>query len=348
VYSTAWSPDSNHLLVSLSSKVIETGVDPIYGFEVRDRHGSLVQKVLGQDPAGWLDETHILAFQGLGDSFDEPGYSKNAHASILAIDGSPPTPVDIAYGDGQLLSGHGEVALPRFLGHPAPNVSKYEFRVWSPAGTSAVHSGYPFAWSPDGTKLAIWHGFEPTRGPAGWLEVVSWPGLETLYEDEPHQTIGNASFDPSSAHIAFERSADETDVYPPNYLRIAALDGEPPVDLPPNPPQTGISSLWVGEMLHTIAFGSNVEQVWDTKGELIDERAPVAPFASSSRDGSTVVYWNVGEPSGSSDSFFVVRDGLQATYDVPSSHHYISGDGLSPDGRSIYVAGDGMVFVRDL
>ena len=75
VYGVAWSPDGKLLTIALSSNIARLGVDEIYGFEVRDRGGNLVDNVLGQDPIGWLDDTHILAYSGLGDSFDQPGYS---------------------------------------------------------------------------------------------------------------------------------------------------------------------------------------------------------------------------------------------------------------------------------
>ena len=75
VQGVAWSPDGTFLTIALSSNIARLGIDEIYGFEVRDRGGNLVDNVLGQDPIGWLDDTHILAYSGLGDSFDQPGYS---------------------------------------------------------------------------------------------------------------------------------------------------------------------------------------------------------------------------------------------------------------------------------
>jgi hypothetical protein len=347
VHSASWSPDSKHFLVALATKVIQSGVDPIFGFEIRNSDGGFVTKLADEDPVGWLDDTHVLAYEGLGDSSDEAGYAGNAHASIIDIAGGDAVATNVPYGEGPLVSGNGAVAIPRFHGYVEPNVPKYDFVVWSNGALSGPHQGYPFAWSRDGSKLAIWHSFEPTRGPDGWLEVVTWPTLQTVYEDLPHQQIGSATFDPAGEHIAFERFSNETDVYPPTYIRIAALDGASAADLPEIPPQTGVGWFWNRSVLKTIVAGQTTETSWAATGSLVASRTPPGQGGESSQDGSTAIYWSGGDAD-PVQNFIVEHDGGQNKYNLPSSPVDFPPGILAPDGSAIVVVGDGALYVRKI
>jgi hypothetical protein len=336
VFDLVWSPDSAYFFDSRSTLMAS---HPISGFEIRSKDGVTVSTKSEATPVGWVDSRHVLAYTGLGSSFDETGYAANAQAVVVGLDGSQAIE-NIPYRGGPLTSGYGPVAIPHCDGEDAPTVPKCDFVVWSNGQLSETRPGYPFEWSRNEKTptLAVLHPLEPTRGIEGWLEVLSWPDLGTVYEDQPHEQIGTAYFDPHGDFIAFEKSE------PDAHVRIATTWGTKPFDFP----ESELGRWFWTQYAFNVIDNAGVMRSWDGLGNLVAIRPAPAAFARSSDDGRTVLYWNDEVGNGSALTHFAVAAN-DTTTDVtlPSAPVYFPGN-LAPDGSAIALVSDDAVYLRDL
>jgi hypothetical protein len=114
-------------------------------------------------------------------------------------------------------NGHGAIAYRTDVSQTECGFQPcWRYRVWTRDGLTQEVPGLPVAWSTDGTRLAVIH--QRVESPAtsknhgyaagwdgytGWLEVLSWPNLESVYRDRRLMANENLNFDPAAEHVAF-------------------------------------------------------------------------------------------------------------------------------------------------
>ena len=174
----SWSPDGNHLLVSLE-----------YESDVYDRFGNR-ESSFGQYE-GWLDATHVIAGDGHVAGIDQP-YSGGPQSNSWVV-----------------ASGHGAaaiiVAVPGCVGDPI--IDWYRNGQYVKAGEQAT----PYGWSPDGSLLLLGHmSCSSADGEAsGWkgrVDVVDFASGRIL-ATAPN-VRGQMAFNPSATELAAQSDAD--------------------------------------------------------------------------------------------------------------------------------------------
>jgi Tol biopolymer transport system component len=121
--------------------------------------------------------------------------------------------------------------------------------VMSGATLSEPRDGYPVAWSPDGSELAVFHVTEVGGGidghPAGWLEVVRSTGVSVASARSVRTgIISQVAFSPDGARVAF---GDDTN---------AAVQGE----------RIGVLEIGTGSLRRIPGFGPFT---WASSDELL-------------------------------------------------------------------------------
>ena len=248
----------------------------------------------------------------------------------------PDVPLGLANGRGAVAFVDTDTTTDGCRGSPCTT-----FTIWTPLGTSRQLDGVPVAWSRAGDRLAVVHDTEragtgasrPGTGAGqpwalGWIEVLSWPGLETIYANrELLSEEVHTGFDPTGRYLAFMYG-----------------DG-------------GIADLETGR--HVLVEGHWVNQpVWDAAGRLIVMRdggtvaaldtagverqrwTAVGDYIVGTLDGSTVaVNWWGDPPIGPVGAFTVLRDDRSFEVALPEdmlgTFVYPS---LTPDGSHLVVS----------
>jgi hypothetical protein len=290
--------------------------------EVRDTSGMLLASYSQFDRVYWLDASHLLGYR------DNVG-SSGAVASIADLAGSVVAAPQILNGEPDgLPNGFGDVAVARKDASGA--VSTYTFSVWSGDRVSATHDGYPMAWSADGTKLAVVHFIKwDMKDFSGSLEVVSWPGLDSLYVG-PRASFDEYSieFDPSDRFVSLPDYSDD-----PSSLRsstrIVSIQDGATSDIPCSTPCT---VFWNDHQQLSFDTRGQLE-TYDTTGKLVDERLVGGFLANASPDGSTVAYI-----SDSIGAIAIYRDGSLISQSQFGSGG-ISQPWFSPDGSALLLYG---------
>lgn len=311
-FGAAWATDGAHFFDGL----------PTSPLEVRDISGMLLASYSQFDRVYWLDASHLLGYR------DNIG-SSGAVASIADLAGSVVAAPQILNGEPDgLPNGFGDVAVARKDASGA--VSTYTFSVWSGDRVSAPHDGYPMAWSADGTRLAVVHFIKwDMKDFSGSLEVVSWPGLDSLYAG-PRATFDEYSieFDPSDGFVSLPDYSDNS-LSLHSSTRVVSIDGGATADIPCTIP---CRTFWRDRQQLSFVSRGQLE-TYDAFGKLVDERLAPGLLANASPDGSTVAF--IGESIGNID---IERDGQ-----LVSSSQFgaggISQPWFSPDGSQLLLYG---------
>lgn len=169
-----------------------TGADT----HVVDVEGEVVATYEGADSAFWIDSERLLLVDAFGDPVVGAPTPRRGGALYVVAVGSIDFQL-IGYDEGDPLpSGTGLVAFRSDAG---------TFRVWSNAGWTTDKPGYPIAWSPANSDLAVLN-LRQSQGVGleGFVDVLDWPSLEVFTSDTENVTSPNfAHFDPAGEHLGF-------------------------------------------------------------------------------------------------------------------------------------------------
>jgi hypothetical protein len=260
-----------------------------------DSSGNLVRSLDG-DRVVWLDATRFVLWR--------------ASSSFLgSVDSTVLTPTAVTFPADALSNSHGAVAITTAN---SSDTAKTSFVVWTQAGTSRVVIGEPEAWSPDGTRIAVWHSTAPAGPlgvgyqPTGWVEVLSWPDLRSVASLKDDSFVRQTSFDPSGRYLVVSR------------LGVAGFS---------------ILDLATGRMVGPSGVAGS--PVWDSSSDLLvsaadgsvttypisgappTTRAGLGDGVASSTDGSTIVTFFSQDYLPNPRPITLIRNGVSRTVSVP-------------------------------
>jgi hypothetical protein len=304
----SWSPDGKWLAVWDEFVSGQT-----QDLRLLDRAGNPVRSLDG-DRLVWLNATQFVL-------------SRASSSFLGSVDSTVVTPIASTIPAGALSNNHGAVAITTV--QPL-DPAKTSFVVWTQAGTSRVVIGEPEAWSPDGTKLAVWHSTAPP-GPlgigyqaTGWVEVLSWPDLRSVGSLKSDSFVPQTSFDPSGRYLlAFHLGLAGFSI-----LDLATGQTVGPSGV------TG-SPAWdnSGNLLVSATDGSVT--TYPISGVPATTQAGVGDGIASSTDGSTVVLYFSQDYSPNPRPIALIRNGVSRRIVVPGGLE--SAPVISPDGSGIVV-----------
>jgi hypothetical protein len=215
-----WSPTGEWLLLRTGDQVeLHRGSDM---FAVRSYDAPNVEYA----QSDWIDEDSFLLYSANLSPTDE--LTGLAWLGTVTTEGlTGPVDVPMAEESGYFIdglgNGHGAIAFSNTGERDDSCGARVcpTFRIWTVDSTSATLRGQPIAWSPLGDRLAVIHPrFAATNTPLGigagvaglrgWLEVLAWPSLETIYKDVRLET--------DAAELAFASSG--------RYLIVQPYDRE--------------------------------------------------------------------------------------------------------------------------
>lgn len=115
-----------------------------------------------------------------------------------------------------MLVGLGHVAVAPHNGGLSPSDT---FQLWDGNKLSAPISGFPWAWSDDGTRLAVLHGrtgdYYVGPGDPGTIEVVDAKGVSIAsFGDLVAATSSGMYFSPDDRYLAIDDAVDKVGVDP--------------------------------------------------------------------------------------------------------------------------------------
>ena len=333
-----WAPDSNHLIV------VTQNANEYDGMELLDRAGNSLATATGLETYPfWLNSSVVEGYEATS----MPGYAARfqyhmAPGRSFAV--SDPTPASVVLPCCDPISnGEGAIATTRYLPDRVPNLIRPKFVVWQDGVESAEHDGAPVAWDLAGDKLLVIHPTQPeVHGiPDGWLEVLSWPSLTSVFQDDPNNAVSEAGFDPSGRYVSY------TYVYPDASnawhmeIHIVDLNSGTTTRIP----LAGDSSeMNVGDYVWNnqgqVLVASNVDMTLSTylpDGTVVNTTDLAHPTSlQASANGETILTsnWETDNPS----DLRVFRNGVSRPVWVPGD--WVDSYSLSPDGSQLFVSGN--------
>jgi hypothetical protein len=306
----SWSPDGKWLAVWDN---VAFPPPATQNLRLIDGAGNLVRSLDG-DRLVWLDATQFVLSRG--------------NSSFLGTVGSADlTPIAATFPADALSNNHGAVALT--TANPS-DTAKTSFVVWTQTGTSRVVIGEPEAWSPDGTRLAVYHS-TATAGPhgaapepPGWIEVLSWPDLRSVASLKNDSFVRQPTdFDPSGRYLLVSGFGLA------GYSILDLATGKTVVRAGTGSPAWDSAS----DLLVTATDGSVT--TYPISGGPATTQAGVGDGAASSTDGSTIVLYFSQDYSPSHRPITLIRNGVSRTITVPGGLE--SNPVVSPDGSGVVI-----------
>ncbi|MGD0861916.1 MAG: hypothetical protein ABSA21_04065 [Candidatus Limnocylindrales bacterium] len=305
----SWSPDGKWLAVW-----DEFATGATQDLRLLNGAGNLVRPLDG-DRLVWLDATRFVLSRGNSSFLGSVG--SDDLAAIAAT-----FPADALSND------HGAVALT--TADPS-DTAKTSFVVWTQAGTSRVVIGEPEAWSPDGTKLAVYHS-TATAGPQGiapeppgWIEVLSWPALRSVASLKSDSFVRQpTNFDPSGRYLL----ASGFGLAGYSILDLATGETVGPAAVTGSPAWDSSSDLLVAATDGSVT-------TYPISGGPATTQAGVGDSAASSTDGSTIVLYYWADYSQNPRPITLIRNGVSRQIPVPGGLE--SDPVVSPDGSGVVI-----------
>jgi hypothetical protein len=305
----SWSPDGKWLAVW--DEFVSGATQDL---RLLDSAGNPVRSLDG-DRLVWLDATEFVLSRG--------------NSSLLgSVDSTGLTPIAVTFPAGALSNNRGAVALT--TGQPL-DPAKTSFVVWTQASTSRVVIGEPEAWSPDGTRIAVWHSTAPA-GPlgvgyhaTGWVEVLSWPDLRTLGSLKNDSFVPQPTyFDPSGRYLLATKLG---------LAGLSILDLVTGRTLGPSG-VTGVPA-WDRASDLLVAASDGSVTTYPTSGGPSTRQAGVGDSVASSTDGSTIILYFWGDYSQNPRTITLIRNGLPRAISVPGGIE--SAPIIAPDGSGVVI-----------
>jgi hypothetical protein len=320
-----WSPDGSYLLLEEQD---------VTALVLVAADGRQIGSYDGYIEPTWLTDDTFVAYNA---SSMPSGPQKQVTAQAMlgnATDGTSSV-IDFPCCD-PVGNGHGSAAvswsLPYLHGVPQP-----QFSVWSDGVVTDPQAGLPIAWSPNGDKLVVAHPVTQQTITDGWMEVVRWPGLESIFEgDRSSETGLKTPFDRTGNYVAHAGVIGSGD------NAVGSVD---------------VSNLDTGVVTQIPTLGNHMSFAWDANGYVLvsdfngltaytPDGASVVntPFSgtivSGAADGSTVLLL---------DSGGVLTNYLTgATVPLPATPESETGFWLSPSGSGLFVVSNGGPWLAQL
>jgi dipeptidyl aminopeptidase/acylaminoacyl peptidase len=227
---------------------------------------------------------------------------------------------------------------------PDPGLFQPTFVVWQDGHASPEHDGDPLGWDAAGDKLVVIHSLQPVDidpffDPRGWLEVLSWPGLQTLYANKSKDDIGDAAFDPSGSYVDYSSVTQDASGVWREHVDLINLSTGSVATISIAGDATGVVGGYVWNAQSQIVTYSDAApfvSTYDAAGNRVSEQkvAPKINFQASA-DGSTLVGFGVDLNTGYSTGAIAYRDGSSAPLQPPGDLRSFS---VSPDGKHILIS----------
>ena len=310
--------------------------------QVFDDAGNLVRTLSGAGDPVWLDAGTFEAYE-VG-QFPPADPNPDAFSQFHTVPGQS---VDVASGAianvtlpccYAMSNGHGAVAVAKNMpglagGAGSKNPS---FAVWQDGSLSPEHDGEPLAWDANGDKLAVLHATQPTNGASGSVEVLSWPGLTSLYTSDTKEAV-DATFDPSGAYVSY--AIDSKDGAGALRMTVDVADlaagTVATIAIAGDPTKYDEGYFWndQGQIL-TYTGAAPVLSTYQSDGtKIADLDVPPSTSFTASSDGTTLISSQIG-PNGYASPVSIYRGGVTTPLNIPGEVHNFS---IAPDGRQLLV-----------
>ena len=331
-----WSPDSRHLLTSKG----RTGSLILYTAD-----GQQIASYADFVDPTWLGDDTFLAYRGY-----PPSNAKPVDIDAVMGNATDGSVTDTSFPCCNTLgNGAGAVVVFWFPPHPGSPHEQAQYSVWSNGKSTDARPGFPdewSAWSPAGDKLVIEHPFGSPRvfAPEGWGEVLTWPGLNRIFEGDHNQAFGQVSFDPSGSYLAYQTAVDPAQADHVNDVHIVTLATGAVSTIPIEGDQ--FSFAWNAQsqlIVSDIAAGTLT--TYSTAGGLVDVQQELEPkldgtAVSSSVDGSSVLANVFGLSTATGTHLAVERNGHTTDLTYPPGDTSELLTDLSPNGQWLVAVTD--------
>ena len=331
-----WAPDSNHVVLDFQA------ANEYDRFDLLDRTGTAVGNWSALTDMFWLNNDTVEGYEA--DSLppwnDQGQYQMVAARSISV---SNPTPVPVMIPCCQPVSnGHGAVAITRLLPDKVQDLPRPRFVVWHDGVQSEEREGQPIAWDLAGDRLIVIHPTQPeVHGlPEGWMEVLRWPDLTPVFQDDPSIVIGDAAFDPTGNYATYLDPNGYQPSGPPPDIHIIDLDSGATAKISlAGASYAGALASYVwndqGQLL-VLPGGTRNIATYLPDGTLVSTTPSTATSLQASANGQTIVA-STDFVSERTSEYGMIRGGVTQPLTLPVARSY--GVGLSPDGTQLFVSG---------
>jgi hypothetical protein len=328
----SWAPDSNHLLIDMQA------ANEFDHYDLLDRSGDSLASFLGLTDMFWLNSDVVEGYEDNGDAYPNDDQYHAVPGRSISV--SDPTPVSVSLPCCYPVSnGHGAVALTRFLPEKVEDLPRPRFVVWHDGVQSDEHEGSPIAWDLAGDKLLVIHPTQPDihEQPEGWMEVLSWPGLTTVYAGDPKDVLGGADFDPTGRYLSHEWGYSDASNAWHEEIHIVNLATGSQVVIPlPDYPHARGGYVWDSQSrLLSMSLDNLTLTTYLPDGTAVDQATFSQPtFLQASANGATLIRSEYQDDTDVPSDIAIIRDGGSQPLTLPFDD---AGPRLSPDGSQLFV-----------
>ncbi len=289
--------------------------------------GEAIVSIPDASRPAWFDVDRFFAYRH--STIPVPTTPGGAPGFLGSIASGELVEIEAPFGSA-LSNGHGAVALARLSEPSGGGGARPDYIIWNGGDkASEPNAGSPNVWSSTGEMLAVLHPVNRAHSSEGWVEVVSWPNLDSVFEDGSRTVANEAWFDPTGDHVAFTSVTGEGTGPFEYFINVVDLTSLDTVRIPIDD-HTDFRWNSSGEIV--ALSGHESIDTYSPGGELINSEA-VERFwiIEASNDSSTLVFYE-GE-----DDLTISIGTLGALVDVELPEGLLSGVELSPTGNRVAV-----------